>query len=114
MSMDRLLTVKEAAEGAGVSTQSIYTYTTRYKAYFSPHATPGKGQTRLFTPDDVRLLAYIRYKTTTGNMSHENLIAALEGDRTELEAFGDYAVPSEEPSTSLIDPNTLQAFQMLL
>ncbi len=114
MSRARLYTVKEAAERAGVSVNSIYTYTTRYHAYFSPHATPGKGQPRLFSPDDVGLLAYIRYKTTTGKLSHKSLMAALAADSTELEAFRDDAVAAAEPSTLLVDLHALQAFQLLL
>src|SRR5690242_10148837 len=101
MSRARLYTVKEAAERAGVSVHSIYTYTTRYHVYFSPHATPPKGQPRLFSAEDVGLLAYIRYKTTTGKLSHKNLVAALAADSTELAAFRDDAGAAAEPSTLL-------------
>ena len=115
MSLERLYTVKEAAERAGVSVQSIYTYTTRYHAYFSSHATPGKGQPRLFSAGDVRLLAYIRYKTTTGKLSHKRLVAALAADSTEFEAFcADTVAVAEAPSTLLVDLQALQAFQLLL
>lgn len=114
MSTDRLYTVKEASEGARVSQQSIYTYTSRYKAHFSPHASPPKGQTRLFTGDDIRLLAFIRSKTTTGNMPHDTLLSSFDDLRGELDTFVDYSLPDEVQTTALMDPATIQAMQALL
>jgi DNA-binding transcriptional MerR regulator len=100
-----LYTTSAAAKLAHVSAGTIRNLTTgqfaaTYDGLFSPGATPGKGQPRLFTSEDVKLLAYIRQQTAAG-VTHEE--AARRVRDGELEAFdwflpviGESSVPPEE------------------
>jgi hypothetical protein len=93
----------QAAKAASISLQSLRNYAKRYVRYLSPHATPKAGETSWFTRQDIKLLAYIAYKTTKQNLSHEQLLAQLEQGTEELEEFTDYTAPGEQPeSTELI------------
>jgi DNA-binding transcriptional MerR regulator len=105
----------QAAKAASISLQSLRNYAKRYVRYLSPHATPKAGETRWFTRQDIRLLAYIAHKTTKQNLSHEQLLAQLEQGTDGLEEFTDYTAPGEQPeSTELLPPGLLRAYEVLL
>lgn len=84
-----LYTTKQAADAAGCSTATVRNVTSgpfadAYRGMFSPGATPGKGTARVFTGDDVKLLAYIRQETASG-ASHTEVAQRIRAG--ELEAF---------------------------
>jgi len=84
-----LYTTSAAAKLAGISGGTIRNLTTgqfaaSYEGLFSPSASPGKGQPRLFTSEDVKLLAFIRQQTAAG-LSHEEAARRIRAG--ELEAF---------------------------
>ncbi len=66
----------QAATLAGISLTSLREYTIAYAPFFSEHATPPPGEPRLFTPEDVRLLAFIADNVRQG-ASYEEVIQRL-------------------------------------
>lgn len=106
----------QAAKAAHISIQSLRNYAKRYVRFLSPHATPKAGETRWFTLQDIRLLAYIAHKTTKQNLSHDQLLAHLDQDTTEMEEFTDYSAPGGEQSesTELMPPGLIRAYEVLL
>ena len=84
-----LYTTSQAAKLAGVSSGTIRNLTTgqfaaSYTGLFSAGATPGKGAPRLFTAEDIRLLAFIRQQTAA-SITHEETARRIRAG--ELEAF---------------------------
>jgi DNA-binding transcriptional MerR regulator len=69
-------TTKEASELTGASKQALRVYTTRYKQFMSPLATPDAGGERRFTEADLKYLAYV-YQQTQSSKTHEEVLAAL-------------------------------------
>lgn len=112
-------TPNEAAALTGASKPALRTYTTRYARYFSTEATPNKGSSRRFTAADLKLIVFIREKTTGENQSHEETMAALANG--ELAQFM-WQVPEAETgqagnsafSTALVPVERLQALQAIL
>jgi DNA-binding transcriptional MerR regulator len=107
----------QAAKAAHISIQSLRNYAKRYRTYLSPHATPQAGETRWFTIQDIRLLAYIAHKTIKQNVTHEQLVTLLDKATGELEQFTDYDSPDvEQPSesTELMAPGLLRAYEVLV
>src|SRR5215212_30082 len=88
-----MYTIKLASEAAKVSIPTVYNYTKRFARYFSPTATPQKGATRLFSDDDIRLLAYLNHKLSRQKLTYEQVEQALETEPAELETFAEYTSP---------------------
>ena len=82
------------AKATGVSLAAIRSYCERYSDYLSPGARPAKGQPREFTADDVRLIAFIRKKTSPGGVSHSEIIQAIEAG--ELVEFTHWQTPADQ------------------
>jgi len=82
----------QAARMAGISLSSIKDYTTYYAPFFSQEATPPPGEPRAFTPEDVRLLAFIEDATRRG-ISCEEIVQRLSSG--ELKDF-DWKAPEQE------------------
>ncbi len=78
-------TPAEAAAATGASRPALRTYTNRYTRYFSTEATPEQGRARRFTAADLKVIAFIREKTITENLAHEEIEAHLAAG--ELERF---------------------------
>ena len=87
--MSALYQPAQVVKMTGVSLAGIRNYCTRYGAFLSPGATPPKGQPRLFTAQDVRLIAFIRDRTA-GGLNHDQIDQALQGG--ELEEFTDWQI----------------------
>ena len=113
-----LYTTSAAAKLAHVSPGTIRNLTTgqfaaSYDGLFSPSASPGKGQPRLFTSEDVKLLAFIRQQTAAG-LSHEEATRRIRAG--ELEAFSwsppivaeSVASPEDAPQTVTAGPQAAQ------
>ncbi len=66
------------ARMTGVSLAAIRAYCERYAAYLSPGASPPKGAPREFTAADIKTIAFIRDRTRPGQVSHEEVIRAIE------------------------------------
>lgn len=90
-----MYTVKTVADHAGVSVPTVYNYTKRFARFFSASATPEKGTTRLFTVDDIRLLAYLNQKLTQQKLTYEQVEAALAADPAELAQFIAFTSPEQ-------------------
>ncbi len=61
----------QAASLAGVSMAELRDFTATYAPFFSEQATPPPGETRLFTAEDVRLLAFLADVTQRGETVDE-------------------------------------------
>jgi DNA-binding transcriptional MerR regulator len=114
-----LYTVKQAADATGISKPALRVYSQRYARWLSTEATPEKGQARLFTPDDLKLLKFI-YEQTAAGVNHEQVVERL--DAGELENFT-WDVQEQEDaeteaetirSTALMPPEMVRLNQALL
>lgn len=61
----------QAASLAGVSMAELRDFTATYAPFFSETATPPPGETRLFTGEDIRLLAFLAHVTQRGETVDE-------------------------------------------
>lgn len=114
-------TTKQAAEITGASRQAIRTYTGAYQRYFSTEGAPEQpGQPRRFTPDDLRLIAYIYSSTVEHKRTHEQTQEALAAGELEQftwerpQAAQSHESASEPTSTALVPVERLVAAQALL
>lgn len=70
-----------------VSGETIRTWATEFVQYLSPTASPGPGRQRIFTDDDVRVLALVAALKSEGKV-YDDIHAALKaGQRGDLEQF---------------------------
>ena len=88
---------KEASDLTGASKQIIRVYTARYARYLSTEGTPDPGKARRFTEGDLKLLAYVYQQTSTGNMTHEQVLDSLA--QGALDRF-DWAIPTQGESAT--------------
>lgn len=114
---------KEASDITGASKQIIRVYTARYARYLSTEGTPESGKPRRFTEGDLKLLAYVYQQTSSGNMTHDQVLDSLA--QGALERF-DWSMPTQPesvpdgPESAQSAPNALvpverfQAAQALL
>jgi DNA-binding transcriptional MerR regulator len=111
--MAPLYTPKQAAALLGISVSAVRLYTNTYTRYMSTEAT---GNPRRLTEADLRRIAFIVSKTSTGQ-AHERVLAHLDTDegKQEYEAF-DWDAPDadQEPTTALVPVAALQAAQALM
>lgn len=75
--MQALYTPSQAAKQAGVSASSVRNYTAKYTEWFSPGATPAPGEPRQFSPEDVKLIAYISACSAQG-LTHDEIKQRLK------------------------------------
>ena len=76
-------TVNQLAARLGVSPQTVRTWCAEFSAYLSPLATPAAGNVRMFSPEDVAVLALVagmRQQRFKYDAIHQALAA---GDRAE-------------------------------
>jgi DNA-binding transcriptional MerR regulator len=124
--MSATFSPSQVAEMTGVSLATIRNYGERFPGFFSPGATPPKGQSREFTAADVRLIGFIRTKTNEG-LSHDQVAQAIEAG--DLEEFDNWQLPPGEgeadpqpqptptaarESAALVPAAQVQALQVLL
>lgn len=119
--MSAYYTTKAASKISGASTQVIRVYTQRYARYLSTEATPEAGLERKFTPDDLRLLAFV-YRRTAAGETHDQVLARLQAG--ELAEFAwQPPAPEQEPepqsatdstSVALVPLERLQAAQSFM
>lgn len=110
--MEQLTTLyrpAQAATLAGITLAHLREYTLAYAPFFSEHATPLPGEPRLFTPEDVRLLAFIAENTRRG-VGYEEVIQRLASGA--LEDF-DWWLPEQgqnrsQTATALVPVPQLQ------
>jgi DNA-binding transcriptional MerR regulator len=98
-------TPAEAAAATGASRAAIRTYTQRYARSFSTEATPEEGRARRFTAADLKLIAFIRDKTT-GELERFAWEPPLSTGEQALTEGGEHA--------ALVPSAQLQAIQALL
>lgn len=84
--MMKLYSPTDVAKITGVSKPAIRSYTLTYNAYFSGSATPGPGQSRQYTPDDIKLVSFIISRSNAG-YTHNDTLKALETGELENYAF---------------------------
>jgi DNA-binding transcriptional MerR regulator len=68
----------QAATLAGVSLNDLRAYTVVYAPFFSEGATPPPGESRLFAPEDIKLLAFIA-DAVHKDANHEEVVQRLAG-----------------------------------
>ncbi len=113
-------TTSQAATITGASVQTIRAYTKLYARYFSTGATPEQGQSRRFTPDDLRLIRFclslaqqnltrdaILEKLAAGELAHFDWQPAQEAPEATQE-------PETSSSTMLVPYEHLRLAQGLL
>ena len=118
--MSAYYTTSQAAAITGASLQTIRGYTKLYQRYFSTEATPESGQSRRFTPDDLRLIRFCL------ELAQQNITREQIGDRLAAGELANFAwQPAQQPqdatqepapssSTMLVPYERLQAAQVLL
>lgn len=84
--MLKLYAPTDVAKLTGVSKPAIRSYTLTYNAYFSGSATPGIGQSRQYTEDDIKLVSFIFSRSNAG-YTHQDTLKALEAGELENYAF---------------------------
>jgi len=109
---------KQVARMVGISPASLRNYTARYRQWYSERATPPPGQPRLFTPEDVRLTAYIAQATAAG-ATHDEIAAHLEQAGGVPEDFQwtpprPEEGPAEEETAALVPNAQAQALLQLM
>lgn len=68
--------VNEAAAVLGVSSPTVRRWSRFFGSHLSGSATPGPGVERLFSDDDLKVLAYVRDRSTVG-LTGEAILAEL-------------------------------------
>lgn len=108
---------KDVQRITGCSASALRNYSRDYARWLSTESTTPP---RRFSPEDVRLIAYVLHCTKDRAMTHEQVLATLAAG--DLESF-EYTPPPianapsavEEPaSTALVPLERLQAAQLLL
>jgi DNA-binding transcriptional MerR regulator len=111
--MATLYTPKQAADLLGISPSAVRLYTNTYARHLSTEATSNP---RRLTDSDLRMIAYVVSKTSTGQ-AHERVLAhlATEAGQQEYDAFEwDTPDTSQEANTALVPVAQLQAAQALM
>lgn len=67
----------QASQATGVSKQALRAYSSKYRQWLSPDATPEPGKERKFTSDDLRLLRFVFVHTKTEKEPHATVQARL-------------------------------------
>lgn len=115
----------QASQATGVSRQALRAYSSRYRQWLSPDATPEPGQERKFSTDDLRLLRFV-FEHTQAKEPHATVQARLAAG--ELDAFtwtpgepqeGSEGAPetsgtSKTSTAALVPMAQVQALQVLL
>lgn len=105
--MQTTYSTKEAADLVGCTPQVLRQYTNKFPRHFSAHATPASGGVRRFTPEDVKLVAFIFTSTVQRGLSHEEVAQQL--DSGALHDF-DYELPTtaQQDATEQAQSETTQ------
>ena len=121
--MSATFSPSQVAAMTGVSLAAVRSYCERFNTYFSPGATPPKGNPREFGAANVKLVAFIRAKTAEG-LTHDQVAQAIDaGELTDFTqwqaaATGEEAEPQTttqpQPTTALLTTAQGQALQALL
>lgn len=113
-------TTKQAADLTGSSRQSIRVYSNVYKRFFSSEGAPPPGQSRKFTQDDIKLIAYIAATTELG-LLHSQVIERLNAGALDEFTWQPPQAPQAEPQQAeqatgayLVPVERLQATQALM
>ena len=104
-------TVTQSARAAGISASTVRLWAKEYAEYLSPGARPGKGEQRLFAPDDIAIFKTIRAIRGSGGNT-EQIVAALDnGERLETPQEPPQDVPGQSPGTqtALLPMELIQA-----
>jgi len=120
--METLYTPAEVAAIVGCSKPALRSYTATYSAYYSGSATPGIGQTRQYTENDIKLTSFIYSRSATGH-THQDTLKALADGELDNYAFTTPERPTEAPdgpgdsqgtSTAIVPAERLHAALTLL
>lgn len=84
--METLYTPAEVAAIVGCSKPALRSYTATYSAYYSGSATPGIGQTRQYTENDIKLTSFIYTRSASGH-THQDTLKALVDSELDNYAF---------------------------
>jgi DNA-binding transcriptional MerR regulator len=79
--------VGEVAKLFGVNDQTLRVWCKQFADYLSPGATPGKGATRDFNDDDLKVFRYVQYALSRGH-SYDEVWSQLR-DGNALKSFGE-------------------------
>lgn len=120
MARPELFTVAQTAQALGLSKAAIRAYASKevYRRHLSTEATPGQGQERKFTSDDLKLFAFILARTRLGE-THEAVAGSLA--QGELDAFDwkpieptSHVDAAESVGSQLVPYERLQAAQAII
>lgn len=99
--------MKQVAELIGKHDNTIRNYAKQFAAFLSPE--PAKGETRIFSDDDVRVLAFISRLSDSG-MSYTDIHEAVKRKASEGTPFPPVIMPSpREEAKGLITVPELEA-----
>lgn len=97
-------TMLETSTLTGISKPSLRNYSRTYARYLSTGATPAKGDARVFTTDDLRVLRFAYSLTETGS-THDQVLQRLAAG--ELSTF-DWMPPEDtdaSENSALLPPD---------
>lgn len=104
--------VNEAAAVLGVSSPTVRRWSRFFGSHLSGSATPDPGVERLFSDDDLRVLAYVRDRSAVG-LTGEAILAELPTaalpDLASVLGRDRDLTPGDSPSLALDSPLTAQA-----
>jgi len=87
---------KQVADSVGISVTTLYNYGRELAEFLSGGANPPKGQTRTYTPQDMKVIAFASQMLREENATYHEVRQALAG--VDLKDFT-WSVPEEEPPT---------------
>jgi len=99
-------TTKDISQLTGASPAIVRVYTDIYRRYFSTEATPEPGRTRRFTPDDLRLIAYVYHLTQDQSYTRDQVQDALAAGELATFDWSPTVEEPEEPTTGAADDTT--------
>lgn len=94
------ITARHAADLFNISRETVRQYAQEFATYFSPGANPGGGRARLFTEDDVKVLALITDMKAHGFRYEDIHLALHNGQRGEVPEQIRKVIPMEQTLTS--------------
>lgn len=117
--MKALYTVKEAAEAVGVSKAALRKYTSTYARFLSTEATPERGEARLFTPDDLRVIRFV-FEQTNAGATHQQVTERLNANELALfqwyppDVSVDDDVKDDGETTAIVPADMVKMAQALI
>lgn len=105
-------TMLETSTLTGISKPSLRNYSKTYARYLSTGATPEKGEARVFTADDLRVLRFAYSLTETGS-THDQVLQRLADGELDTFTWRPEDAESANEQTQLLPPEQTRMLAVL-